>query len=236
MISVVIPAYNEEKNIANCLNALVSQTTKKPFEVIVVDNNSTDKTAQIIKGFHHQLHLMLIHEKRKGRGAARYAGFKIANGDIILSTDADTIVPANWVETMANYFNNPSVVAVTGVCKYDDCSRITNALTSLMQPITMRLYNLFIGHYWLSGFNFAIRKSVYERAGGFNPELNGMEDIDLSFRVSRMGEIMYVPHLPVVASGRRFQKGITKGLYSYGSTYLNRIFLNRGNGYMSDIR
>lgn len=75
MLSVVIPAYNEEELIGNCLNALVAQKTTEEFEVIVVDNNSRDKTAEIAEKYKSKLNLKILLQKEKGRGAARQKGF-----------------------------------------------------------------------------------------------------------------------------------------------------------------
>src|SRR3989344_4845448 len=87
MISIVIIAYNEKKDIASCLMAMSKQTYREPFEVIVVDNASTDHTPEIAQSFVERLPLRVIREEHKGRGAARARGFGEAKGEIILSTD-----------------------------------------------------------------------------------------------------------------------------------------------------
>ncbi|MBI3255845.1 MAG: glycosyltransferase [Candidatus Andersenbacteria bacterium] len=108
MISIVIPAYNEAQAISKTLASLVAQDFSGEFEVIVVDNNSSDGTAQVAKAFQDKLNLKVIHEPHQGRGAARAAGFAAAQSRIICSTDADTIVPSNWLtEITAPY---PSLV------------------------------------------------------------------------------------------------------------------------------
>ena len=84
MISVVVPAYNEEKQIEKCLDSLVNQSTTQKFEVIIIDNNSNDKTAEIAKKYEKILNLKIFMQKIKGRGAARQKGFYQANGEIIL--------------------------------------------------------------------------------------------------------------------------------------------------------
>src|SRR5438045_2121373 len=114
MISVVIPAYNEEKLIGTCLDSLAAQVTSKKFEIIVVNNNSTDKTTEIIKHHSRNLNVRVVDERRKGRGIARATGFRNAKGLIIFSTDSDAIVPHDWIEETLRYFENPRVIAVTG--------------------------------------------------------------------------------------------------------------------------
>jgi glycosyltransferase involved in cell wall biosynthesis len=130
MLSVVIPAYNEEKTISRCLGALSRQTTDQEFEVILVDNNSTDATAQIAKKYSKVLQLQIIEEKKKGRSPARKKGFSAAREEIIFSTDADTTVPEAWIENMLTHFEDERIVAVTGTCYIDDCDWLTNKLAT----------------------------------------------------------------------------------------------------------
>lgn len=235
MISVVIPAFNEELTIPNCLVAFVNQNTEEMFEVIVVDNCSTDKTAEVALAFKNRLNLKVIFEKKKGRGAARAKGFKSARGEIIFSTDADTVAPSNWIEKFTGKLDK-NTGAVTGTCKINDCGVITNVLFNLFQPISMRIYSLFFGHYWLSGFSFAIYKDIYEKSGGFNENLNGQEDIDLSFKVSKISKIEFISNLPVIFSGRRFKNGLLKGLFPYVKTFISVFINKKEDSILSDLR
>ena len=120
MITVIIPAFNEEKTIEKCLDSLVNQKTKRKFSVIVVDNNSTDKTAEKARTFENKLDLTIIVEKKKGRGAARRTGFQNAIGEVLFSTDADTTHPSNWIETLSDSLENSKSIAVCAICA-DDC-------------------------------------------------------------------------------------------------------------------
>lgn len=236
-ISVVIPAYNEEQFISLCLEGLFKQKTNRKFEVIVVDNNSTDNTAKKANEYKKKLNLKVIFEKQKGRGSARFTGFKQAQGDIILSTDADTVVPDNWIERILSVFESDKRVdAVTGTCQTFDNSFLKNVLFNFNQPNIMRIYRLFLGHYFLSGFNFAIRKSTYLKSGGFDPSLNANEDIDLSIKVSKIVKIKFLPSLPVTVSGRRFQNGFIKALVSYTKTFTSYFLLKRKDAYLDDPR
>lgn len=236
MISVVIPAYNEEQLIKRCLDAFVNQKTTKNFEVILVNNNSTDKTVEIAKTYQNKLNLKIILEKFKGRGAARKRGFEEASCEIILSTDADTLIPLDWIERLSNYLEKSNAVAVSGTCKIVDCDRLTNIVFNFLQPFSMRLYKFIFGHYWLSGFSFAIYKNIYKKSGGFSSMLNVQEDIELSFRVSKIGKIKFIPDMPVIFSGRRFQKGLMKGLFPYISTFVSYFLYKRDDIVLSDVR
>ena len=116
-VSVVIPVYNEEKYIKNCLESLMKQE-EKPDEIIVVDNVSTDNTTNIIKNYKD---IKIIKKHFQGIGRARNAGFDQAKGDIIARCDADTIVPTNWIKAIKEDFTkDDSIVAIsTPVCIYD---------------------------------------------------------------------------------------------------------------------
>lgn len=236
MISVVIPAYNEEKAIGACLGALCNQITSQKFEVILVNNNCTDDTIKIAETFSDKLNLKIITEKTKGRGAARKAGFEKASGEIVFSTDSDTIVPPNWIEDFTNVLRRKNTIAVSGNCRIADCSKRANTVFNLLQPVFMRGYRVFLGYYWLSGFSFAIYKDAYEKSGGFNDLLTAQEDVDLSFRVKKIGKIRYASKTPVIFSGRRFKKGLARGLMQYPITYTESFVLRRKNVVLSDVR
>lgn len=236
MVSIVIPAFNEGKFISACLDSLSRQTYSQIFEVIVVDNASTDTTTDVVKAFAKTLNIKIVHESKKGRGAARASGFAKAKGEVILSTDADTHVPENWIDSLALYLNDKNCVAVTGTCKIVDSSWFTNAMFNLFQPLAMRLYRIFTGHYWLSGFNFGIKKEVYLKSGGFNPNLNIQEDIELSFKVSKLGIIKFFPNLPVTVSGRRYKSGLLSGLVPYAATFINYFLFKKETVVLSDER
>ncbi len=236
MISVIIPAYNEEKEIGICLSSLVNQITTQKFEVILVDNNSNDKTIEIAQKYENILNLKIITQKIKGRGAARQKGFNYAKGEILLSTDADTNVPQSWIENFSKTLQKNNAVAVTGTCKIIDSNFLTNKLVNIFQPLLMRFYRLIFGHYWLSGFSFGIYKNVYKKSDGFNKHLNAQEDIDLSFKVSKIGQIKFISNLPVIFSGRRFNKGLIKGLLPYFTTFIAYFFYKNEKVVLSDIR
>ncbi len=233
-VSVVIPAYNEEKFLTRTLASLVLQQTQKSFEVIVVDNNSGDNTAQLAKSFQNKLCLRVILGKKQGRGAARKKGFDEAKGGMIVSLDADTVTYPDWLDVLTDPLQN-GVVATTTSCKIADCSPLTNAVFNFIQPKAMVLYRIFFGHFWLSGFSFAILKSVYEKSNGFDPALQAQEDLDLSFKVAKLGKIKFI-NKPVIFSGRRFKDGLLKGTYDYIRSFAEAFILRRKTVYLDNPR
>lgn len=234
-VSVVIIAFNEEGNIKNCLKSLVYQKCGFKFEVILVDNNSTDKTVEFALNFKDELNLKIISEKKQGRGAARAKGFKEANGQIIFSGDADAIYPDNWLSIFTSKLEKSQAVAITGTMRINDCSVLTNRTVNFLQPKLMMLYKVILGYYWLSGFNFAIKKDTYEQSGGFDSNLQSQEDIVLSPQVHKIGKIEFLKK-PVLVSGRRFKKGLSFGLYQYLQSFIDAFIFKKDNAYLDNPR
>lgn len=231
-VSVVIPAYNEERYIKKCLESLVAQETEFEYEVVVVDNSSTDKTTKIVSQFRDKLDLKIVKEKRQGRGTARAKGFDEAKGDIILSTDADTIVYEDWISTLVEPIRG-DIIASTTSCKIVDCPYLTRIIFNFLDVKLELLYRLLFGYHWLAGFSFAILKSAYKKSGGFDPNLQASEDLQLSSRVAKLGKIKFIDK-PVIFSGRRFKKGLIKGLYQYAKAFIQLIF--KRQVYLSNVR
>ncbi|HUQ85799.1 MAG TPA: glycosyltransferase family A protein [Candidatus Limnocylindrales bacterium] len=234
MISVVIPAYNEEEHIGKCIESLIHQRISQDYEVIVVDNSSTDRTFEIASKYKNRLNLKVLKEPKKGRGQARFTGCRAAKGEIIMSLDGDSMAPVDWIEKLIKPLSNPKIVAVTGTGKITDCSRRINITFNIAQPLSMVAYSMIFRHYWLTGFNFAIRSEIYKKAGEFDPKINSNEDTDLAFRVAKFGKIKFIRY-PVIVSGRRVKKGFVKGVMPYITGYIKHHALKLPP-YLSDPR
>lgn len=235
VISVIVPAYNEEGEISACLAALSEQVAAEAFEVIVVDNGSTDKTSEVAQRFSSQLDIRVVPEPKKGRGQARATGCRVARGEIFFSTDADAKVPPEWLSEMTKKLRDTGAVAVVSNATISDCRPITNWLFNVGAPLYTFLYRVCAGHYFLPGFSFAIRRDIYELSGGFNPELNAMEDVELSWRVQKFGAIRLVRNVKIVFSGRRFRKGFFRGVWGYVPPFVDAL-RHRTTATLSDIR
>lgn len=233
-ISVIVPAFNEEACIGACLRSLANQAVDLAYEVVLVDNNCRDSTIERAREASKGLELRIVRECVQGRGAARRSGFAAARGHLLFSADADTVYPVNWLASFATALTTSGADAVTGSCRVDDLGSLRNALFNLAVPWTMRLYRLIFGHYWLSGYSFAIRRNTYLASGGFDPALNAEEDLDLSFRVSRIGRISFVD-LPVTFSGRRFKQSLLRGSTEYLTLMVNYRW-RRAHARLSDVR
>jgi cellulose synthase/poly-beta-1,6-N-acetylglucosamine synthase-like glycosyltransferase len=204
-ISVVIPAYNEERYIRNTLEALSSQSCK-PDEIIVVDNASSDKTAQIAK----KLGAKLVFEPKRGVAWARQAGFCAACGEIIVSTDADSIFPKDWLLKIKKEFSkNPKLVGLSGPIWPIDSTWQEKVLFSL--HTISNFWQYFFGLSFFTGQNFAVLKSVFESSGGFKPGSPSSEEGDLFNKIKYLGQVKYLPSLVVQVSNRRVRKvGFTR--------------------------
>ncbi len=116
-VSIIIPVYNDGESLLVCLRT-IEELSVKPFEVIVVDNNSNDQTRDIASSFSF---VRLISESKQGVVHARSSGFDAARGDIFARIDADTLLYDGWIDQIVSLFNNnPELAAVSGPPDYYD--------------------------------------------------------------------------------------------------------------------
>jgi glycosyltransferase involved in cell wall biosynthesis len=186
MISIVIPVYNGEAFIRGCLESLQSQDYIGGMEVVVVDDASTDKTADVVRKFP----VKLIEQQHKGPAAARNLGARSSSGDILLFTDADCVPERNWVSEMTKSFTE-GISGVQGAYKTKQpflAARFAQLeIEDRYELMKKATYIDFIGTY-AAGY----KKSVFLSAGGFDesfPIASG-EDPELSFRLAEAGHKM----------------------------------------------
>ena len=111
LISVIIPAYNAERTIADCLSSIIAQKECPSYEVLVIDNASTDRTALIASDFP----ITLLHEPRKGASNARTCGIRNARGSVIAFTDSDCIADSFWLkELYLSFCSDPNITIAGG--------------------------------------------------------------------------------------------------------------------------
>ncbi len=217
-ISVVIPAYNAEKTIIPCLESLVKQSFLSQ-EIIVVDNNSTDKTFQLVKNFNKNIILLL--EMKKGPAAARNKGIKQATGEVIAFTDADCIADKDWIKNIVEAFNNKDIVGVVGQIEgYKPETLIEKFLAfSTLQP--PKGPHIFEEYYLLSGgfptTNLSFKRSVLMKLGGFNLNWLRGQDCELCARVLKTGnKIRFNSHALVYHINKTTLKGLLQRTFWSG--------------------
>ncbi len=217
-VSLIIPAFNEERYLERTL-ASVSRQNFKDFELIVVDNNSSDNTVKIAMNFGARV----IKEKRPGVSFARQSGFLQAQGEIIATTDADTFLPPDWLSTIvAEFDKNYRLAAFGGLYTlYSGPPTARFALYYFSRPAWM-LDRLWEGGWSLPGVNMAVRKTSFIEVGGFNTNLEVFEDADLSQRLKKYGDVKMDPDFKVQTSGRRYKHGLMWGLAMYLPSILFR--------------
>ncbi len=207
-ISVIIPAFNEEKRLEACLKSVFDQT-QPADEVIVIDNASTDKTAQIAE----RMGARVIVESSKGITFARNRGFESAKNEIIARTDADTVVPRNWIETINQEFEkDPSLVALSGPAVFG-----ISIFTPLLKIVVFEANKKIFGHYGLYGPNLAIRKSAWEKIKNdtCSDDSKVHEDTDLAIHMGKVGKVGFASELKVRTSARRLRQSPSSQLVEY---------------------
>ncbi len=214
-LTIVIPVYNEERYLKSCLEAIAAQTSP-PDEVIVVDNNSTDNTAEIAKSFNF---IRLISEPKQGVLYAARRGFDAAKSDLIGRIDGDTILPSHWTGRIKKDFEKAEVAATTGPVSYYDMpfpehnywiDHMMRKYTFLLAPKNPFLY----------GSNMAVRRDIWREV---SPEIcdniNIHEDIDLAIHLyKRKFKIIYNKKLLSYASGRRYNDS-SRDFFEYLAMY-----------------
>lgn len=217
-ISVIIPAYNEEACIAKSIEAVLAQRGVD-FEVIVVNDQSTDKTQEILETYKavkivQGAHIGLMHACESGR--------EVATGDIIVRMDADCIPASDWLFRGSRYFDNPRVVAVSGPYDYTDASFMFRWVSLFVQKYIYTLSNIFLRTFFKSGGvmiggNSFIRASTFDMIGGFDTRIIFYgDDSDTVKRLSAHGKAIFDRNLIVKSSARRFyREGMLKILWNY---------------------
>ncbi|MCE9591204.1 MAG: glycosyltransferase family 2 protein [Planctomycetes bacterium] len=231
-VSVVIPAYNEEAVLPATLHAALAQTHDN-FEVIVVDNASTDRTWEVATCF---TGVKVVREPRKGILFAREAGRRAATGQIIAHLDADCLPPPTWLADGVVRFAAPGVVALSGPCDFHDGSVMFRWLSLFLQKTTFTLTNLIIQHVLrngavLIGGNTMIRAAALEAIGGYDTTISFYgEDTDTAKRLARTGVVRFAPGFVMKTSARRFKDmGVVRVVYIYLMNFISVI--TRGKPY-----
>ena len=194
-VSVVIPAYNAEKTLRRCLESALDQTYEN-YDVIVVDNHSTDKTKEMIEEFKAKdPRIHYVFEFVKGRGAARNVGIEKAECDIVAMTDSDCVVPEDWLERLIMPITEEGESAVMGSEKNSIKNYWATNIQKANEKFLKRLTN---GGYiaLVDTKNFAIRTSIIKTIM-FDSRFEAFEDYDFYLRLKSRVRIRFVPSVIV---------------------------------------
>jgi glycosyltransferase involved in cell wall biosynthesis len=224
--SIVVPCYNEADYIEATLDSLKQQKTKASYEVIIVDNNCTDNTVEIAKRYDE---VRIVSEKVPGVCAARQAGLQQAAGEIVISTDADTIFNSDWLEKIDNVFkSNSNIVAVGGPCRYYDGPWWGKIYTHFLFGSSY-LFCLVRGYpSYVTATNLAFKKEYFN---GYDLNLiQGGDELGVLHQLRNEGSIVFSPKNTTYTSGRRLEKGLIYNIfvtfiyYYLAAYYINSIF------------
>jgi len=225
-ISLVIPAYNEEKVIGPCLESVGKQGANAFVEIIVVDNASCDRTAHIASAF---TRVKVVREARKGLSYARQRGLQEATGELLAFIDADTRLPSDWINMVRDVFARlPHVVCLSGPYSYYDGSLLLRVTLHLLWRTFAPVAYWLVG-YMVVGGNFVVKTSAIRMVGGFNLDIPFYgEDTDIARRLSSVGRVLFRMRLHNYTSTRRFLKeGLLATCGKYAVNFLWPVLFHR---------
>jgi len=221
-VSIIIPAFNEEKYIEKTIFAVKSQNYFD-IEIIVVDNNSTDKTLETVNRIEG---IRVIEEKRKGVQYARECGRLSATGEIIANLDADCLPPPDWVTKALKYFEDDKVVAVSGPYYYHDGNFLFRyAYLFILKTVYILMHNIgsriFKRGAIVFGGNVFIRSNVLQKIGGYNTSVVFYgDDTDIANRLIKVGKVLFKNNMVISSSSRRFERlGLLETSWKYIINY-----------------
>lgn len=196
-VNIVVPVYNGERTLSSCLDSLINlDFPKENLEIIVVDNNSTDRTRDIIKDYP----VRYVFEQKRSRAAARNRGIRESRGDLIAFIDVDCIAQTSWLINLIGGFSDSRV----GGCGGEFRSLHTQSLIHkyfdmrLLGPQEKGLANQGLLLPRINTRNAVYRRRVLEDVGLFDDNLVNNEDSDLSLRIGLEGyKLNYVPEAVV---------------------------------------
>ncbi len=196
MLTVIVPVYNEQELIAGCLDSLLNQTLdKEKFEIIVIDNNSTDLSAKVAleKG------VRVEKEVKKGYVHAIRRGIEVSQSEFIAFTDADCRVPPDWTTKILSHFTSDTkFVGVGGKVAFYDLPKIIDKAFQAVLYFNQAL----------PGNNMAVRRAAVSQIGGIDPMVNLTVDYWLTLKLRKVGQLKVDKSLLVETSGRRFKSSL----------------------------
>ena len=229
--SIIIASYNEGENLKKCLASLQAiDSHKESFEIIVIDNNSTDNTAEIVKNFPEVVYLQ---EKRQGAAFARNKGVQHSKSDIVVFLDADTSVTKKWLYHMTESFQNKKIGAIGGAIypfsKNNIFSRYLGVSLFLRYPRYKERKEI-------KGYpscNLAIRKELIAEGFDTSTFTTYGEDKDICWQILRKGyKVIFEPDAIIY---HRHPENLSELLKLLVKSSLGRVNFSKKYPYAPDI-
>lgn len=199
--SVIIPTLNEEQYLPKLLSDLASQSLQD-FEVIIVDGKSEDKTQEKAASFADAFPLQVISVDKRNVSFQRNCGAKAAKGEYLIFIDADTRIPADFIQNLSHACFKRGYHLILPTIQWDDHSRKAQILISIVKSF-IRASQVY-GRPLATGGNFAIEKTLFDKLGGFNEDVFISEDHDLVRKAYETGvKAKIVKNVKAIISMRR---------------------------------
>jgi glycosyltransferase involved in cell wall biosynthesis len=222
-VSVVIPAYNEEDQIASCLDS-VFVTQYPDLEVIVVDDNSADRTAEVASRYSVRL---IKRSKRGGIAAARNDGIGIAHGDVVAFVDADCEVNKDWLDLLTSHFTDDRIAGVGGIILTKKRGLLAT-YRSYKEREEFAEAGSPVEAENLPGGNSCYRSAILREVGGFDPAFaqpRGHEYFELGYRLRKKGYRLIGESRAIVWHGHEDSlTGMIKSAYGAGFSAMSFLF------------
>lgn len=192
LVSIIVPAYNEEKVIGKCVQSLLASTYPRQ-EIIVVDDGSTDRTADVVAKFLPSDQIKLVRKPNGGKASAINVGINYAKGEILVVIDADTKFNPDTVAHFVKHFQNPRVGAVSGNAKVGNRVSLLTIWQSIEYimgfNLSRRMFSLLNCVTVVPGAVGAFRKEAIEKAGYFSSDTI-TEDTDITISIRKLGYLI----------------------------------------------
>lgn len=228
--SIIIPLYNRPAEIKELLDSLVQQAYKH-FEVVVVEDGSTEKSEDIVASFRDRLEVKYFFKENSGPGLSRNYGAERASGDYFIFLDSDCIVPVEYLQEIENELSTSPVDAFGGPDRAhesftDQQKAINYSMTSILTTGGIRGKKKSMEKFHPRSFNMGFSRRVFETTKGFSGMRFG-EDIDMSIRIMEAGfQTRLFPAAYVYHKRRTSWKKFFKQIYNSGIARINLYLLH----------
>ena len=189
--SIVVPVYNRPEEVRELLQSLAQQDFEKDFEVVIVEDGSSESSETIVENFQEQLQISYYYKKNSGPGDSRNFGMQKANGNYFLILDSDCILPKQYLSEVDKELKKKYVHCFGGPDAADTSftmvqKAINYVMTSFFTTGGIRGGKKAVGKFQPRSFNMGISKEAFKKAGGFG-RIHPGEDPDLTFRIWKVG-------------------------------------------------
>ncbi|TXD47241.1 glycosyltransferase [Polaribacter sp. IC073] len=222
LFSIIVPVYNRPNEIEELLESLTKQDFSDDFEVLIIEDGSTQKSEVIVDKYKNQLDLKYFFKENSGAGASRNFGMQKASGDYFIILDSDVIVPKQYVSEVKKALENNFTDAFGGPDAAHESftslqKAINYAMTAFITTGGIRGKKKAVGKFQPRSFNLGLSKRAFEKTKGFSKMKNG-EDIDLTFRLWENGfETQLIEKAFVYHKRRSSIKQFFKQTYGFGT-------------------